>query len=158
MKIYISYFYQIRFFKPNMIPFSTAISDPKWYHGEDTDVGVLIDRRGVMNGLHIPDLVPKMKEEGSCAGRKNCSDNPVNCNFLKNYEEQLNSLDFGSILEKLNAIANRASRFLALNEEPIVVLIVYETPDNPCSERTVLQKWFKNNGIELNELKPREML
>ena len=31
MKIYTSYFYQIRNFKPNMIPVSTAISDPFWY-------------------------------------------------------------------------------------------------------------------------------
>lgn len=28
MKIRVSYFYQIRNFKPNMIPMSTAISDP----------------------------------------------------------------------------------------------------------------------------------
>lgn len=32
MKILISYFYQIRFFKPNMIPLSTAAFDPKWFH------------------------------------------------------------------------------------------------------------------------------
>ena len=32
MKIYTSYFYQIRFFKPNMIPLSTAKYDPSWFH------------------------------------------------------------------------------------------------------------------------------
>ena len=32
MKVRISYFYQIRNFKSNMIPMSTCISDPKWYH------------------------------------------------------------------------------------------------------------------------------
>ena len=32
MKIMTSYFYAIRFFKPNMIPISTAKWDPKWYH------------------------------------------------------------------------------------------------------------------------------
>ena len=32
MKIRLSYFYQIRFFKKNMIPMSTALSDPEWYH------------------------------------------------------------------------------------------------------------------------------
>ena len=32
MKIRISYFYQVRNFKPNMIPMSTAISDPAWFH------------------------------------------------------------------------------------------------------------------------------
>lgn len=29
MKIKISYFYMIRFFKPNQIPISTAVWDPK---------------------------------------------------------------------------------------------------------------------------------
>jgi len=32
MKVRISYFYQIRNFKTNMIPMSTALSDPAWYH------------------------------------------------------------------------------------------------------------------------------
>ena len=32
MKIMTSYFYQIRFFKPYMIPLSTAKWDPKWFH------------------------------------------------------------------------------------------------------------------------------
>ena len=32
MKILTSYFYQIRFFKPNIIPLSTCLSDPVWYH------------------------------------------------------------------------------------------------------------------------------
>ena len=27
-----SYFYQIRFFRPDMIPLSTARFDPSWYH------------------------------------------------------------------------------------------------------------------------------
>ena len=31
MKIATSYFYQIRNFKPYMIPVSTALSDPEWY-------------------------------------------------------------------------------------------------------------------------------
>ena len=32
MKFALGYFYQVRFFTPNMIPVSTAVSDPKWYH------------------------------------------------------------------------------------------------------------------------------
>lgn len=31
IKIYTSYFYQIRNFTPNIIPVSTALSDPAWY-------------------------------------------------------------------------------------------------------------------------------
>ena len=33
MKIYISYFYAVRFFKPYQIPMSTAVWDPKWWRG-----------------------------------------------------------------------------------------------------------------------------
>jgi hypothetical protein len=36
-------------------------------------------------------------------------------------------------------------------EDPIIVLLVYEKPDNPCSERCVLIDWFKKNNIELEE-------
>ena len=32
MKFALGYFYQVRFFTPNMIPVSTALGDPKWYH------------------------------------------------------------------------------------------------------------------------------
>ena len=32
MQIMTSYFYQVRFMKPNMIPLSTALSDPQWFH------------------------------------------------------------------------------------------------------------------------------
>lgn len=53
MKFYISYFYQIRFFKPNMIPISTAKWDPKWYSQNGKPY---IDKRGVVNGLRAPVL------------------------------------------------------------------------------------------------------
>ena len=48
MKFYISYFYQIRNFSPNMIPISTTVSDPDWFHkGEDgiyvVSIGTLKD-------------------------------------------------------------------------------------------------------------------
>ena len=35
MKIATSYFYQIRNFKPWMIPVSTCLSDPEWYRPKD---------------------------------------------------------------------------------------------------------------------------
>jgi len=30
-------------------------------------------------------------------------------------------------------------------------LLVYETPQNPCSERVVIQQWFKDHGMEIKE-------
>ena len=37
--------------------------------------------------------------------------------------------------------------------EPIIVLLVYESPKCKCAERPCLQKWFKDNGYELKEWK-----
>ena len=33
----------------------------------------------------------------------------------------------------------------------IIVLIVYEAPNNKCSERGPLQIWFNENGVKLEE-------
>ena len=49
-------------------------------------------------------------------------------------------------LAKRYAIANN------INEEIIIVLIVYETPNNPCSERKPLQDFFNSHGVECKEL------
>ena len=46
MKLAISYFYQIRNFKPNMIPVSTARWDPKWYHDGKGAEYNFIDKNG----------------------------------------------------------------------------------------------------------------
>jgi hypothetical protein len=39
-----------------------------------------------------------------------------------------------------------------IKEEIILVLIVYETPSNPCSERQALQDYFTSYGWECKEL------
>ena len=89
MLIRTSYFYQIRNFTRNMIPISTAVWDPAWYHNFTKDYSHLFyDSRNILNGLR---------------------------------------------LEKIN-------------EEIILVLIVYETPNNLCSERIPLQEYFTQHG------------
>ena len=39
-----------------------------------------------------------------------------------------------------------------ITEEIILVLIVYETPSNHCSERQALQDYFQSHGIDCTEL------
>ena len=39
-----------------------------------------------------------------------------------------------------------------IEEEIILVLIVYETPNNQCSERIPLQEYFTKHGWECKEL------
>ena len=71
MKIYISYFYQIRNFPKTLIPLSTAHWDPKWYHQKNNKV--FLDKRGVLNGLRIDELSPGKECDGLCSGIDNCS-------------------------------------------------------------------------------------
>lgn len=53
----------------------------------------------------------------------------------------------------MNELANRFQEFRQSKEEPILVLMVYETPTNPCSERQILIKYFNSKGIDCQELK-----
>ena len=57
MKVAISYFAQLRNFKPNMIPVSTAAFDPKWYHDYKGPKQVFYDKKGVINGARCELLV-----------------------------------------------------------------------------------------------------
>ena len=38
------------------------------------------------------------------------------------------------------------------DDEPIIVLMVYEVPSNYCSERIALQNLFQQHGVECKEL------
>lgn len=58
MEIYTSYFYKVRFFKPNMIPISTAFSDPSWFHNFKGHNYQFIDKNGVINGLRADVFAP----------------------------------------------------------------------------------------------------
>lgn len=146
MKIYTSYFYQIRFFKPNMIPFSTAVWDPKWFHAGNNSGYKFIDKNGVINGLRVPELSPQV---GGCC--KGCKKDPETCDFISAYRGQLNELDFDHLMNYLESRASYFKSELGFTEEPEIILMVYETPDNKCSERNEIQKLFKNHGIEVRE-------
>lgn len=100
MKVLISYFYQIRFFKPNMIPLSTAMYDPKWFHKTQGKNDIFIDKNGVYNGLKIYPLVPKMYDENTDCSSGKCSNNPPHCQFLSNYRKQLDEINFNEFMEK----------------------------------------------------------
>ncbi len=148
MKIYTSYFYQIRFFKPNMIPLSTAKFDPKWFQkGEPWK-----DKNGVYNGLRAEPFVPGPITEGTCFGMEGCHSDPDHCDFLMKYRWQLNQLDFQDILKRFERMGNHIQSLEGFEEEPILVLIVHEKPSQRCSERTVLHKWFADNGYPITEL------
>ena len=152
MKIYTSYFYQIRFFKPNMIPLSTAKFDPDWFHEGMGYKHQWKDKNGVWNGLRAPEFAPGPVCEGLCYGPEGCeTHDPTSCLFLNAYRYQLDQLDYKDIIKRCEKIANKVKDFEQFEEEPVIVLIVHEATNNPCSERRVIQEWFAANGKEVTE-------
>ena len=151
MKIVTSYFYKIRFFTPNIIPLSTAVWDPKWFHrGQGKDF-MFYDKRGVLNGLRCEVFMPDSSCNDLCCGHESCSNEPLSCEFLKAYRRQLDRLNFNKVIEMLNAISECVQKEIGFNEEPVIALIVHEASSNPCSERVALHQWFKDNHYDIQE-------
>ena len=152
MKILTSYFYQIRFMKPNYIPLSTAKWDPKWFCKNQHQGFQWKDKNGVWNGLRAEPFVPGAECDGLCHGREICNAyGPQTCSFLKAYRRQLDRLDFNEILARFQHIGTAIQKAEGFTEEPVYVLIVHEAYNNPCSERWVIQDWFKDNGYDIKE-------
>ena len=146
MKIYTSYFYQVRFFPPNLVPLSTAAWPPKYFGVPSLQ---FVDKNGVINGLDIPPLKPGKQLEGLCYG--SCfPKHPEDCEFLKQYRMQLDKLDFKKVMNSLHHLADKIAADYKYNEVNFA-LMVYEATRNPCSERVVIQQWFRDNGVDIEE-------
>ena len=75
MKISTSYCYQIRYFKPNMLPISTAVWDPRWFH-TGKNIGEYKDSHGVWNGIRMPILSPASFGNHLCDYPSKCKPEP----------------------------------------------------------------------------------
>ena len=149
MKVRTSYFYQIRNFKKNMIPMSTAMSDPAWYHNNQDKTYTFIDKRGILNGLRLLPIIV----QGNCGNCCPCEKkDPEHCPIKAPYEFELNLIDFDKMYKGMEQFCNNYCKENNIKEEPIAVLMVYETPDNFCSERQSIQNLFIKHGIECKEL------
>ena len=148
MKFYTSYFSQIRYFKPYQLAFSTAMWNPAFFRNEH------IDNEGRLIGLRATPFIPGPICKNDCRGREKCLMAPDECLFLKHYYIQLKRLNVDEIVAKFEEIARKVQQDLGFEEEPEIILIVYEAPDNPCSERVVIQKWFRENGVDIQEYQP----
>ena len=71
--------------------------------------------------------------------------------FIQEYMESLRKLNFLEIKQGLENMAKEVQRFMGFIEDPEIILVVYETPDNPCSERRSLIQWFLENNVNLEE-------
>ena len=149
-----SYFYQIRFFTPNMIPVSTAKYDPAWFHKGNGPGYQWKDKNGVWNGLRAEVFAPGPLCDQLCRGPECCeSGSPQSCQFLRAYRTQLDQLDFKDIIQRIYKLGKAVQEFEKFEKDPIVVLIVHEATDNPCSERRVIQEWFRDNGYPIQEFR-----
>ena len=144
MKIYTSYFAQLRKFPRNLVGLSTAVWNPKW-----RPMGK--DKRGVIC-VDCPPFKPGHECEGLCRGECNPK-HPEDCAFLKAYKSQLDKLNITTIQHSLGHLAAQISVDENLNDIDFAFL-VYETPQNSCSERGTIQQWFKEHGIEVKEWQP----
>ena len=138
------------------MPISTCLSDPLFFHnGLSHKWGQFIDKNGVINGIRAEPFVPGVECEGLCHGPSDCEDKKLNhswCDFLWTYHRQLMKLSFKDIYIRFSILEQQIKEELKILDKDIdFVLIVYETPQNPCSERRILQKWFEENGYELKE-------
>lgn len=169
MKIYISYFYKVRFMNKNLLPVSTAKWDPDWFHNNPKNTvklhiknyGQYLDKNSVFNGLRCESLVfPEhlwesllhvYAECNSDCKLKDVMNEDLWCPFMKCYERYLIGLNFISIIEYLEELANEYKHVYGIKNNVDVVLLVHEPSSCKCAERPVIQKWFKQHGIILEE-------
>ena len=148
MKLYTSYFAQLRKFPTNLVGLSTAVWNPKW-----RPMGK--DKRGVIC-VDCPPFKPGRECEGLCAGlcAGKCNPkHPEDCAFLKTYKTQLDKINWISFSESLGKLATQIAYDEGLNDVNFAFL-VYETPANPCSERWPIQQWFKEHNMQVEEWQP----
>jgi len=151
IKVSISYFGRMRFLKPYQIPVSTAMWDPKWFHDNKDQYHVFRYHNGQWFGNRAKYLMPKYSYGQTCKGQP-CNYDPKTCKFLSEYRKQIFELDFYAVMHDLQSIANRIETYDDFDHEPEIVLMVYEKPDTPCSERVILKEYFKRYNYELEDI------
>lgn len=144
MKLYTSYWAQVRNFPKTLFGLNTTIWPPKW-----RPLGA--DKRGIYV-INCPILQPGPSCDGLCAGKCNPK-HPHDCAFLQTYRHQLDQLDFNDFMKHLHLIHDNYCKDEKL-EDVDFALIVFEKYDNPCSERWPLQHWIRENGLSIEEWMP----
>lgn len=145
MKLYTSYWGQVRNFPKNLVALSIVVWEPKWYN-----VGG-IDKNGIIS-LRCPPLRPGANCDGLCNGK--CQPkHPKDCAFLREYRKQLDAIDFNEFMEHLLDLRARLCADFPTIEDFDFAFIFFEKYDNPCSERWSVQDWLRAHGIEVEEWK-----
>ena len=64
---------------------------------------------------------------------------------MQEYRQLLETIDFDKMIKAFEFCLNKFNK-------DIIVLMVYEAPNNLCSERKYLQEYFCSHGINCKEL------
>lgn len=144
MRLYTSYWAMVRKFPKNLIGLNTTVFSPRW-----RPMGK--DARGVIC-VDCPPFKPGYSCDGLCNGKCNPK-HPEDCLFLQNYKIQLDKINPTTIQNSLGKLATQICRDEHLPDVDFAFLF-YEVPTNPCSERIMVQRWFKEHGYEIKEWNP----
>lgn len=129
MNFYIGYFQQIDQLPKTILPISTAIWQPKWLPKDRYVVFKELSPEGIE---HHDDCV-------NCPHDKTSFELGVHlysCEFLKEYKAKLESLNWSDIESHIKSS-------MLLTDYTDVCFMVYEMPNNPCSERWIIKDVFK---------------
>ena len=138
MKIYTSYWAQVRNFPTNLVGLNTTVWPPKY-----RPLGT--DKRGV-TVLNCKPLVPGRECEYLCRG--SCDPpHPQDCAFLQTYRKQLDKLNFNEFYSYMKELSKKYN-------DADFAFIVFEPPTRACSERAPIQNWLHDNGVEVEEWQP----
>lgn len=154
-----SYFYQVRYFNPNILPYSTALYDPSWFHDGRSNAHTFIDSHGVVNGLRCEPIIEKAMDIARTDNSCPCPElrqriEAEDCPFLLAYRAALEAIPFDVLYNRFAEIASRYYNECDKvdKEKPItIMLLVHETTLNQCSERKELQKYFMRHGVPCSE-------
>ena len=159
MRIFITDFYHIRFFKPNMIPVAATGGWPYWIfkYNKVKKGDLFLDSNNVINGIReetfscFNEVFESLTEK--CGEAKPCPylDKVPHCQFMDKYYEYLCKQDFNKLMVEFERVANEVKKINNYEGEPIICLIVYESSKCKCAERPCIIKWFKDNGYDLKE-------
>lgn len=120
---------------------------PKWF------LTNLRDKNGVYNGVEMKEFSPNSSNCNGMEIKDGCNTcrltgkvtNPEVCDFMVMYRKKLDKkVNFKSVMEKFKELAEK------YNADKMV-LCVYESPNNPCSERSEIIKFFRKYGVKVEE-------
>lgn len=141
MKLYTSYWAQVRNFPTNLIGLNTTVWPPKWRPlGQDA--------RGVWV-IDCPPLKPGHNCDDLCNGKCDPK-HPQDCEFLKQYTRQLEAINFKHFMYQLFNLHERIAYDSDIKDFDFA-FIFFEKYDNPCSERWAVQDWLRSHGTQIEE-------